>query len=192
MHTLVDDPIYITRGDEDTKILALSRALLWAVVAGFPLAWHKSDGGKSVAWIGACISATPSKVVVTIPEDKIQATIDSLKKLRRQNPVQLKPLNQAAGRVMFIAHLIPVLKPFLYSFWKAIGDINRAGCAAAAKIKPKQMKHDILWLLAFLNQWAGELARSFPLGSAVSITSESPRTPAPGGSVASSSSGPPG
>ncbi len=129
MHPFVDGPLYITRGDEDTKILALSRALLWAVVAGFPLAWHKSDGGKAVAWIGACISATPSKVVVTIPEDKIQATIDSLKKLRRQNPVKLKSLNQAAGKVMFIAQLIPVIKPFLNSFWKAIGDINRAGCA---------------------------------------------------------------
>ena len=135
-------------------------------MAGFPLAWHKSDGWKSVAWIGACISATPTKVAVTIPEGKIQATIDSLKKLRRQNPVQLKPLNQAAGRVMFIAQLIPVLKPFLNSFWR--GDINRAGCAAAAKIKPKRLRHDILWLLAFLNQWAGELPRSFPLGSTVS------------------------
>ena len=47
MHTFVDDPIHITRGDDDTKVLALPRALLWAVRAGFPLAWHKSDGGKN-------------------------------------------------------------------------------------------------------------------------------------------------
>ena len=44
-----------------------------------------------------------------IPKDKIQATIYSPEKLRRQNPVQLNPLNQAVGKAMFIAQLIPVL-----------------------------------------------------------------------------------
>jgi hypothetical protein len=52
MHTFVDDPIHITRGDDDTKVLALPRALLWAVRA-------------------KCSSATPAKVVVTSPMTRL-------------------------------------------------------------------------------------------------------------------------
>ena len=79
-------------------------------------------------------SAAATKVSGTVPADEIQATIDPLKKLRRQYPVQRNPRNHAAGILKFIAQLIPVLMPFLYSFGKAIGDFNRAECAAAAKI----------------------------------------------------------
>ena len=53
MHMLVSDPIYISRDGGHAAPLALTRALLWAAVAGFPLAWHKCDGGSKAKWIGA-------------------------------------------------------------------------------------------------------------------------------------------
>ena len=39
---------------------------------------------------------------------------------------------------------------------------------SSSQDQPKRRKYDTLWLLAFLNKWAGELSRSFPLGAAVS------------------------
>ena len=126
VHIFVDDPLYIAKGDEYTKTLALTRVLLWAVVAGFPLAWHKSDGGASVSWIGALITAERGKIVITIPEDKLKTTIGAVKRVNRQQILPLKLLRQVAGKVMFIANIIPIMKPFLGSLWKAISDIHRA------------------------------------------------------------------
>ena len=63
---------------------------------------------------------------------------------------------------MFIANIIPIMKPFLGSLWKAIGDIQRTN--GAPTVKTRQFKKDIQWLLAFLRQWVGILSRSFLLG----------------------------
>ena len=69
MHMFVDDPIYVARLGGHSGHLALSRALLWASVVGFPLAWHKSDGGSAVTWIGAHICVEEKDIFVTITED---------------------------------------------------------------------------------------------------------------------------
>ena len=65
MHMFVDDPIYVAKQDSHADPLALTRALLWASVAGFPLAWHKSDGGKAVTWISALIGVDEKDIIVT-------------------------------------------------------------------------------------------------------------------------------
>ena len=82
MHIFVGDPVYIARGGGHATSLALSRALFWAVVAGFPLAWHKCDGGKTVTWIGAQFSVNCKLVTVTIPEGKITETMKLLRSPR--------------------------------------------------------------------------------------------------------------
>ena len=72
MHMFVDDPMYVAKQDSHADPVALPRSLLWASVAGFLLAWHKSDGGKAVTWIGAHISVDERDIIVTITEDRIK------------------------------------------------------------------------------------------------------------------------
>eukprot|EP00974_Lingulodinium_polyedra_P083654 8099287-Lingulodinium_polyedra.AAC.1 len=55
MQIYVDDPIYALRGVLPTAAQEAAFALLWATVAGFPLAWRKCDGGAGVTWSGASI-----------------------------------------------------------------------------------------------------------------------------------------
>eukprot|EP00974_Lingulodinium_polyedra_P053126 5105690-Lingulodinium_polyedra.AAC.1 len=55
MQIYVDDPIFALRGTLRAAAREAALALLWAAVAGFPLAWHKCDRGDAVAWIGATI-----------------------------------------------------------------------------------------------------------------------------------------
>ena len=61
----------VARGQPQQIAEEFSLALLWATVAGFPLAWHKSDGGSTVKWIGAQISVAPAAVEIRIPEDRV-------------------------------------------------------------------------------------------------------------------------
>ncbi len=99
MHMFVDDPLYLAAGDENDVTLPLTRALLWAVVAGFPLAWHKSDGGSTVTWIGAKISMENAAVSISIPEDKIREYKEGLKYMKTSRPLRLKAVRSIAGKL---------------------------------------------------------------------------------------------
>ena len=60
LQVYVDDPTYVARGPRHVILQALSRALVWASVLGFPISWGKSDGGTTARWIGAQASVSPS------------------------------------------------------------------------------------------------------------------------------------
>ena len=78
MQMYVDDPVFLATGTLPQAAKGLTVALLWLNILGLPLAWNKSDGGKSITWIGARLSVSPGHFTVTIPEDKIRDFIASI------------------------------------------------------------------------------------------------------------------
>jgi hypothetical protein len=159
MHMFVDDPLYLAAGDENEVTLPLTRALLWAVVAGFPLAWHKSDGGSTVTWIGANISMGDAAISISIPEDKIIEYKEGLKYMKTSRPLRLKAVRSIAGKLMFASSLVPRIRPFTRSIWQTVSE-----CIANDPLytKNKQLSLDIQWLNAFFKLPEGELRRTFP------------------------------
>ena len=176
LHIYVDDPVYVTCGTAEQRALALTKALLWATVAGFPLAWQKCDGGASLTWIGAAVSVASGRTAVSIPEDKIRDMLETCSDMRRKNTVPSRQVRKLAGRGSFVAGLVPVIAPFLRSLWAtgakhaegSAGDTPvRTPCAENGRGRPlprhlvfvSQIKRDLSWLTAFLSRQRGTLIR---------------------------------
>ena len=70
LQVYVDDPIYAAAAQPKEAARYLAVALLWARVAGFPLAWKKTECGSSLRWIGAQVTVEADAVSISIPEDK--------------------------------------------------------------------------------------------------------------------------
>ena len=67
----VDDPLYACIAELPRAARLFSVALLWALVLGYPLAWHRTEGGSDLRWIGAKVSLCPANVRIRIPEDRV-------------------------------------------------------------------------------------------------------------------------
>ena len=176
LHIYVDDPIYVASGTASQRARALTKALLWATAAGFPLAWHKSDGGESITWIGATITIASGHTQVSIPEEKIADMLAACTDMRRQSTVPSRQVRKLAGRGSFVAGLVPVIAPFLRSLW-ATGAKCSEGSTSDALAKThsadggrgrplprhlvfvSQIKRDLSWLSAFLSRQRGTLIR---------------------------------
>ena len=71
LQVYVDDPLCICLAEPPRAARLFSVALLWALAAGYPLAWHKTEGGRDLRWIGAQITLCPANVMIQIPEDRV-------------------------------------------------------------------------------------------------------------------------
>ena len=86
---------------------------------------------------------------MTIPEEKVKENLVLLDDLRTAQPLRLKMLRKAAGRLTFVSSIIPNLRPFLRSMRRALADIERQGPIFSG---PKQLAKDIQWLTAFFSE----------------------------------------
>ena len=71
LQVYVDDPLCVCVAKLPRAARLFSVALLWALVLGYPLAWHKTEGGPDLRWIGAQITLCPDNVKIRIPEDRV-------------------------------------------------------------------------------------------------------------------------
>jgi hypothetical protein len=141
----VDDPVYAAVGTSQDVTLIFALALLWAAAVGFPLAWHKADGGQSVAWIGASFTLASEGVQVSIPPDKITTIRAQLTKVLEQPLISNKHIRALAGVLAWVATIVPHIKPFIAEFWATI-----ARSTGKLPVPTKYLKISASWLDAFL------------------------------------------
>ncbi len=79
---------------------------MWTAVAGYPVAWHKLEGGAEVDWIGATISNDRQQVVVTIPEAKAQELAERTQAFLVATARRKQDLRSFCGSCSFVAELI--------------------------------------------------------------------------------------
>ena len=117
----VDDPAFAIRSTPRD----LATALAWYSAEGYPLAWHKSSGGDSLEWIGAQLQINSEALSVSIPEKKCADLLNLSQSFLNGSPVtSRKDLRSYAGKVSFVAGLIPTVKPFLSSLWATVTSPN--------------------------------------------------------------------
>ena len=158
----------------------MSLVLLWVAVLGYPVAWHKSDIGQNIRWIGAQFNLSHGNISVTIPQDKVDEIHDTALAFCRTATVSKKRLRSACGSLSFVSGLVCFLRPFCSSMWAALSskresvqiDASRNQGVPPSKRKKrlpdhmvftKQIRHSLLWLLAFFSNQFGPLERHFPL-----------------------------
>ena len=170
LQVYVDDPALALVGSWEGRVRLLSRALLWAAVLGFPIAWDKAYAGNSIVWGGAQISLgtgdEQGTVIVTIPEEKLQTLQDEVKKVGSLSVVSRKRIRSLAGSLSFLAGLISYLRAFLSPLWAVCSanetsDGKRLFLRARSRqlrslIHVTRIRKGLQWIEAFLS---GEICK---------------------------------
>ena len=83
----------------------------WLVVLGVPISWHKTRGGLRYTWVGheLCLKEWP----LGISESRAQWTIDRLSRTILAQHVDLKELQEALGRMVYVYGALSYDKPLM-------------------------------------------------------------------------------
>ncbi len=179
MQMYVDDPVFVATGSLAQAVKGITVALLWFCILGLPLAWHKSDGGDTITWIGAHLSVSPGKLTVTIPEDKISDLLHNINLVLQSSIVHVRTLRTITGKLSFVAGLVPQLRPFLGPLWAVSANTSNNDGTPTAGLPPaggrrnnglpahlahvSRVKEALSWAKALLSREAGALIRVHPL-----------------------------
>lgn len=120
LETYVDDPVCAALGIPAENLQNLSVALLWISAVGFPLAWSKTEGGKSLWWIGACIEVVPTGASVSIPPDKATEALAFVNQALALQVISRRALRRVAGKLNFYTSIIKHMRPFLAPIWAVL------------------------------------------------------------------------
>jgi hypothetical protein len=116
----VDDPAFSRRGTINEAAKQFTIALLWATALGYPLAWHKADGGRSISWIGTTITAHPTNAEVFFPHEQCEELALKTSAAANAKIITTRELRSLAGSLNFIAGVVHPLRPFLAPLWAAL------------------------------------------------------------------------
>jgi hypothetical protein len=141
----------------------LAIALLWAAALGYPLAWRKADGGRSISWIGAAITVHPTSAEVFFPVEKCEDLEIKTSTAANEKIIATRELRSLAGSLNFIAGVVHPLRPFLAPLWAALSfrKPNERGPSHKTRhhdrlpgvlIKIQQCRHAraLIWVAAIL------------------------------------------
>ena len=163
LQVYVDDPLYACIAQPLRAARLFSVALLWALVLGYPLAWHKTEGGRTLRWIGAQITLCPDTVKIRIPEDRVAELLGITLEFLQGSVVGIRRLRTYAGILSLFAGMVPLFRPFLASIWAALPGTNADGATTVRLVHTKRIRRALLWFRAFLVGVQGSLERTYPL-----------------------------
>ena len=163
----VDDPLAIMRGTEArVRRLCCLIALGWQLM-GFPLAFHKAAVGASLTWIGVKINTRADGVSVEVPQEKVDELRVLLQEVLKSNVVSIKNLRTLIGKVMAIATVLYMWRPYIHELYAAL--YSKQTHAPAGCVWVKQIQQPIKWLLTFLQGEQGSIFRMFSLAHYLGI-----------------------
>jgi hypothetical protein len=158
----VDDPLFVARGPATLAAPRIALATLWLAILGFPLAWHKSDGGSSITWIGATFRLTSTHITVTADADKVSLCLAELDDFLSRPVGTRKALRTLTGRLSFFAGIVPTMRPFLRPLW-ALTPPGRSGRLPPHLVHTSRTVEALSWCRALLRAEHGPFERAFPL-----------------------------
>lgn len=156
----LDDPLAILKGSKTRQKRLACLIASACMILGIPMAFHKAVMPKSVTWIGVTIEANDSEIVVEVTAAKVAELQMLVRESLTSNVIPVKKLRTLIGKCMSIASVIYVWRPFIQELYAALHGPNHApnNC-----VWTKQIKHALVWLLAFLNEEAGCTRRIYSI-----------------------------
>ena len=163
----VDDPGMCLPGKLEEAVRELTSVLLWFAISGFPVKLEKAEGGKSINWVGATITAVDKdeEVVVTIPKEKVEKLQATTLNFLKRPVVGHRQLRSFAGSLSFVAGLVPHLRPFLSTFWAVLAGVGAANDGAGTRhsgklLHTRRFKAALRWIEALLRGAPAPLTRT--------------------------------
>ena len=170
VQVFVDDPAMVAKGTFDQAAGAATNILLWAAVTGFPLKLGKSEGGKSIRWIGATLELNDDakELVVSIPAERRTKLLEACREVAKKPMVSSKRLMSLAGSLSFVAGLVTHMRPFLDAFWAALAQPGGREATSDGVRRPsgklihvRRFSHALEWVVALLEGEQVPLKRTF-------------------------------
>ena len=178
----VDDPVFGARGPASRAAASFGLAVLWIMCLGFPLSVAKLEGGHSLSWIGVQYVVLPAAVRLTVPQDKVEELSAFTGDIADKAVVSLTTVRRFAGKLAFVAGVIPQLRPVLWPLWAVLSRAEGVeGDAAASSalvsssdrrpvgreqdffIHVRRIRRCLAWLAQFWQRRLGTIVRDYPL-----------------------------
>ena len=147
LQVFVDDPLLVARGTQQQLANIYTMVLLWWMILGLQIAWHKGTMGAEVEWIGARISVdnTSSTVTLTVTPEKLEDWRRLAEELDTRPPVSVKVLQKFAGKMSWASGFIPQLRPFVRMLYAALAS-KPASLRGQGLVYYKQIEPAMKWL----------------------------------------------
>ena len=148
---------------QQTNRIAARVVLFWLVL-GYDLSWHKGQLGHDIDWIGFHIAHTPQSVTAEIKGDYMEDLLSITERIKTMNIVPRKTLQSYAGKCSHVANLLFAWKPYLEPFWAALYT-PKPSRAFKRGIWRVQVEQALFWVHAFLSKSQGTLSRTWLLSA---------------------------
>ena len=188
MHQVyLDDSLWGLQGTLNERNLCLSFILYTMAALGFRIALHKGIRSSNVTWVGVRFQIVDiNTVVVSLPEKFIQDLVELLRGWQGRGMVATKDLRSAAGRISWLAGVLPRSRWVVSVFYATLVDADREERrqreeGTSSREKPglfyvKRLERARLWLVGYL-QAAGRrphrrMAIGGELGPQIKLTTD--------------------
>lgn len=151
----VDDPLFTIRGTVERQ-----RRLAWMIM-GFPMAFHKAVMSPKLTWIGISLQVSDNSVEVEVPEAKVAELLQLIAEVLSSNVVSKAVLRTCIGKLMAIASLLYMWRPFIQEFYVALH--AQETHAPDGCVWVKQIRHSLEWVQVFLKNEAAGIRRVYTL-----------------------------
>lgn len=131
------------------------------MLLGVPIAYHKAVLAHETTWIGIKLSCLGQHITAEVPKQKVEELEVLIKKALASNVIAIKSLRTLIGKVMSIATVIYVWRPFVQELYAALYETNTR--APPGCVWVKQIYHSLQWLLCFLAGEQGGIIRKYSL-----------------------------
>ncbi|CAL1155276.1 unnamed protein product [Cladocopium goreaui] len=150
--TYVDDLLFITQGKAATDAIVV--ALLFMVVLGVPLSWHKCKGGTQVEWVGYYVDLEQKSVGIS--EKRADWICNWVETTVAAGVVKLHDFSAVLGRLSFAMAAIEHLRPFLGPLY--------AWSAALENVVHARLPKAVIYILRFIEHMLKHGWRTRPVG----------------------------
>jgi len=161
INVYVDDPVIVVIGAKPTRERFVAKILLVWLAVGLAMSWHKAQRGHSVTWTSAQLDVSLKRIIVKIKPELLEALQNDAVEFLKGNVISAKRLRTFVGRAVHVSSLIMFWIPFVAQLWAPLSESARSSDAPAGCVWVKQVKHALLWILAFIENQRGTVARTY-------------------------------
>ena len=148
LHTYVDDPILALKGSRGRRCRLAVRFCAALLALRIKVAFNKAQLSSEVAWIGITLSISPLQVIASVPPEKLEEIIKIINSLLNSNVAPIRVVRSLAGKLMNIASLVVMWRPFLSNIWGSLSQTNSR--APNNCVWVKQFRFTLLWIREFI------------------------------------------
>ena len=135
LETYLDDPLWVLRGPRRQRDRQLALSLWLLLALGVQVAWHKAARGRQLTWIGAGLRLDHEArdTVIYVPAQMLREVVAALEELEKPGLVPLKAVVSLAGRLSWIAGLLPRLRWAVRVIYAVVAQTRRDELSGAER-----------------------------------------------------------